>query len=117
MIGWILFIGWFVLGVWFAPRAAALAYRYSGMSYEDNKISDAKAVFVISVLIGPVIMAWYAFRIFAWGSMKEIHGSRFEKALIRHDPGYRAKHLDKQERRIKQLERDNERLTREVLGK
>lgn len=115
MIGWIILVAWFTLGVWFAPRAAALCYRTSPWVYEDIKMDSAKVAYVLSVFFGPVVMAFWGFRIYVFGNLREITDSRLEKSLIRHDPGYRAKHLEDQTRRIDQLTRENERLTRQVL--
>lgn len=105
---------WFALGFAMAPRAAAYGYRHCPYSGEKMRRASANEWYWFCRFIGPIVVICM-FNGAALRRMKRRGKSSVEKALVRHDPRFREGYLKEQESRIARLERENARLTKDVL--
>lgn len=105
---------WFALGFAAAPRAAAYGYAHSPYHTEKMRRASASEFYWFCRFVGPITLI-----VILVGStmrkLKKRGRSNVDKALVRHNPRFREEYLRAQEARIARLERENARLTKDVL--
>lgn len=114
-------LGWFGFGAVFAPKSAAWGYQNS--AYYPNNIRYAKDSAALwywwTIFFGPIVaLLWLAFftgRVI-YRPASANGQSRLEMGLVKHDQIYRKDYLYKIERENDRLERENESLTKDILG-
>lgn len=107
---------WFGLGIYTAPRFSAHTYRVCGWSSEINKRESATEAWWCGLFGGPIFLVWMPIRNAVHGVKGNVRTGAVERALIKHDPGFRDDYLRAQKQRIARLTAENERLTNQIIN-